>query len=148
MPGRSSATPRLRGGLRSRGVGRERLLGGLDEGREGRRLVDREVGENATVDLDALVEKGLLKNTKTDVKVLGSGELTKKLSVTVHSFSASAREQIAAAGGTATALKEPKERKRKQRAKPVAAPDAEADAEPEAPEAEADTDSRSPGEES
>jgi large subunit ribosomal protein L15 len=61
-----------------------------------------------TVDLDALVAKGLLKNQKTDVKILGTGDLTKKLAVTAHSFSASAREKIEAAGGTATALKEPK----------------------------------------
>jgi large subunit ribosomal protein L15 len=89
-----------------------------------------------TVDLDALVAKGLLKNQKSDVKILGSGELTKQLSVTAHSFSASAREKIEAAGGTVTALKEPKAKKRKP-ARPK--PEAEAPAEAAAP-AEADAD--------
>jgi large subunit ribosomal protein L15 len=69
----------------------------------------------------------LLKNTKADVKVLGTGDLKKKLAVTAHSFSASAREKITAAGGSATALKEPKDpRKKKSKAKkPVAEPETE-----------------------
>jgi large subunit ribosomal protein L15 len=86
-----------------------------------------EAGDTVTV--EALVEKGLLKNTKTDVKILGTGDLSKKLSVTAHSFSASAREKIEAAGGSVTALKEPKVRKRKGKAKPKPAaeePEAEA----------------------
>jgi large subunit ribosomal protein L15 len=101
------------------------------------RDLDRVFADGDTVDLDALVAKGLLKNTKTDVKVLGTGELTKKLAVTVHSFSASAREKIEAAGGSATALKAPKVRKQKSKAKAKAAveeePDAAEPAEPEAP---------------
>jgi large subunit ribosomal protein L15 len=108
------------------------------------RDLDRVFADGDTVDLETMVEKGLLKNTKTDVKVLGTGELTKKLSVTAHSFSASAREKIEGAGGTVTALKEPKVRKPKRaRVKPAAgegeeAP-AEAPVEAEAPtEAEAD----------
>ena len=68
-----------------------------------------------TVNIEALVEKGLLKNTKTDVKILGTGDLTKKLSVTAHAFSATAREKITAAGGSATALKEPKDPRKKKR---------------------------------
>ena len=69
-----------------------------------------------TVNLESLIEKGLIKNTKADVKILGNGELTKKLSVTAHAFSASAREKIGAAGGSATALREPADpRKKKQR---------------------------------
>jgi len=73
----------------------------------------------AEVTPETLVEKGLLKNTKADVKILGTGELTKKLSVTAHAFSATAREKITAAGGSATALKEPKDpRKKKSKAKP------------------------------
>ena len=51
-----------------------------------------------------LVTVGILKNTKTDVKILGFGDLTKKLTVTAHGFSASAREKIEAAGGTCTVL--------------------------------------------
>ena len=59
----------------------------------------------AEVTPEALVEKGLLKNTKVDIKILGSGELTKKLSVTAHGFSKSARAKIEAAGGTVTWLR-------------------------------------------
>jgi ribosomal protein L18E len=86
------------------------------------RDLDRVFADGDTVNIEAMVEKGLLKNTKADVKVLGTGDLTKKLSVTAHSFSASAREKITAAGGSATALKEPKDpRKKKSKAKkPVA----------------------------
>ena len=64
------------------------------------RDLERVFEDGATVNLEAMVEKGLLKNMKADVKVLGTGELTKKLSVTAHAFSASAREKITAAGGT------------------------------------------------
>jgi large subunit ribosomal protein L15 len=100
----------------------------------------------AEVTPESLVEKGVLKNTKVDVKILGNGDLTKKLSVTAHAISATAREKIEAAGGSVTLLREPKERKPKRRPpKAVAAepepeeaqeePQAEAEAEPE-PEAE------------
>ena len=87
---------------------------------------------------ESLVEKGVLKNTKTDVKILGQGELTKKLSVTAHAVSASAREKIEAAGGTITLLREPKVRLPKRR--PASArpsePEPEALVEDEAPEQE------------
>ena len=72
----------------------------------------------ADVTPDTLVAKGLLKNTKVDVKILGSGELTKQLSVTAHGFSKSAREKIEAAGGSLTWLRgEPVPKKRKTKAK-------------------------------
>jgi len=85
----------------------------------------------AEVTPETLVEKGVLKNTKTDVKILGNGDLTKKLSVTVHAVSASAREKIEAAGGSITLLREPKERrpKRKPERDRPAAPEPEAEAE-------------------
>ncbi len=69
----------------------------------------------ADVTLEALREKGLIKNTKTDVKILASGDLTKKLSVTAHRFSAAAKEKIEAAGGSATALREPTTEKTRKR---------------------------------
>ena len=76
----------------------------------------------AEVTPDSLVEKGVLKNTKTDVKILGNGELKKKLSVTAHAVSASAREKIEAAGGTVELLREPvvraKARTRRTRPEP------------------------------
>jgi large subunit ribosomal protein L15 len=68
--------------------------------------LERVFDAGADVTLEALVEKRLIRNTKTDVKVLGNGELKKKLSVTVHAFSSTAREKIEAAGGTATSLRD------------------------------------------
>jgi large subunit ribosomal protein L15 len=91
----------------------------------------------AEVTPESLVEKRIIKNTKIDVKLLGTGEVSKKLTVRVHAISASARDKIEAAGGTVELLREPKERKQRARkAKPstnggdlvedqVAAPDEE-----------------------
>jgi large subunit ribosomal protein L15 len=79
----------------------------------------------AEVTPDSLVEKGVLKNTKTDVKILGNGDLKKKLSVTAHAVSASAREKIEAAGGSVTLLREPKQRFPKRRADRTPPPDVE-----------------------
>jgi ribosomal protein L15 len=71
---------------------------------------------------ETLVEKRLIKNTRTDVKLLGVGEVTKKLTVRVHAISASAREKIEGAGGTVELLREPKVKKaRHRKAKPAAA---------------------------
>jgi large subunit ribosomal protein L15 len=90
------------------------------------RDLERVFDDGAEVTLEALVEKGLVKNTRTDVKVLGQGELTKKLSVTAHAFSASAREKIEAAGGSVTALRPPREeKKRRRKASQAAEPAAE-----------------------
>ena len=89
------------------------------------RDLDRfEAGDEVTP--ESLVEKGLLKNTKVDVKLLGSGEISKKLAIRVHAISASAREKIERAGGTIELLREPKERKvRKHAARPAAAEEPE-----------------------
>jgi large subunit ribosomal protein L15 len=94
----------------------------------------------AEVTPETLVEKGVLKNTKTDVKILGNGELKKQLSVTAHAVSASAREKIEAAGGSITLLREPKERrpKRRPQADRPAAPEPEPEAEAEVEEAPAE----------
>jgi large subunit ribosomal protein L15 len=86
----------------------------------------------ARVTLEALIEKGLIKNTKKDVKILGNGELTKVLSVTAHGFSKTARAKIEAAGGSVTWLRgEPvvqAKKARKARKTPVeAAPDTDTD---------------------
>jgi large subunit ribosomal protein L15 len=62
---------------------------------------------------ETLKAKGLIRSLRRDVKLLGSGELTKKLTITVHAASQSAREKVEAAGGTLTVLREPKERKPK-----------------------------------
>ena len=91
--------------------------------------------DGAEVTPESLVEKGLLKNTKTDVKLLGNGELKKKLTIRVHGISATAREKVEQAGGTVSLLKEPKLKKKKRHAKAkpaAAAPAPEAEA-PETP---------------
>src|SRR5213593_1579778 len=54
--------------------------------------------DGAEITPESLVEKRLIKNTRTDVKILGVGEVTKKLTVRVHAISASAREKIEGAG--------------------------------------------------
>ena len=64
-----------------------------------------EVFENgSTVDVQALMEKGIVKNPGDGVKILGNGELTKKLNVKADAFSASATEKIQALGGTTEVL--------------------------------------------
>lgn len=88
--------------------------------------------DGAEVTPEALAEKGLIRNTRFDVKVLGQGDLTKKLAVSVHRASASAREKIEQAGGSLTLLREPVEKKkRRPKAKKPAEPEAEAEAEAE-----------------
>ena len=102
------------------------------------RDLDRVFAGGEEVTLETLVEKGLIKDTKTDVKILGTGELKKKLRVTAHAFSASAREKIEGAGGQVTALREPVEKKKRARkAKPKAEePEPVEEAAEEAPPAE------------
>jgi large subunit ribosomal protein L15 len=80
---------------------------------------------------DTLKASGLVRKLSVDVKVLGQGELTKKLVVTAHRFSKSAVEKIEAAGGSAVWLREPAEPKKKRHK--TAAPVAE-EPEPEAEE--------------
>ena len=66
---------------------------------------DLEVFDNgAAVDAKALAEKGVITLPKNNdgVKILGNGELTKKLDVTAAKFTAGAKEAIEKAGGTAT----------------------------------------------
>ena len=60
--------------------------------------------DGATVDVAALVEAGVIKNPKDGVKILGNGELTKKLTVQANAFSASAVEKIEALGGKAEVI--------------------------------------------
>jgi large subunit ribosomal protein L15 len=92
--------------------------------------------DGAEVTPESLVEKRILKNTKIDVKLLGMGDVTKKLTVRVHAISATAREKIEKAGGTVELLREPKVHKPRHhhKAHPTAAEAAEAPAEDEATE--------------
>ncbi len=55
--------------------------------------------DGAVVDLEALAEKGIIRKENDGLKVLGRGEITKKLTVKAKIFSASAKEKIEAAGG-------------------------------------------------
>lgn len=65
-------------------------------------VADLERFENgAVVDTKALIEAGVLKNARDGVKVLGDGELSKKLTVNCAAFSATAKEKIEKAGGKA-----------------------------------------------
>jgi large subunit ribosomal protein L15 len=86
---------------------------------------------------EILKEAGLIRNTRLDLKILGHGDLTKKLTVSAHLFSAGAREKIEQAGGTITWLRgEPKPRPPKRREKRAAPPSEEPVAEAEEPAAE------------
>ena len=61
--------------------------------------------DGAVVNLDSLLENGLIKgNQKGGVKVLGNGNLTKKLTVQANKFSASAKQAIEALGGAAEVI--------------------------------------------
>lgn len=64
-----------------------------------------EVFDNGTdVTVESLLEKGIIKDAADGVKILGNGELTKKLNVKVNAFSASAKEKIEALGGKAEVI--------------------------------------------
>src|SRR5258706_8543853 len=60
--------------------------------------------EGATFDPGKLLELGVIKKLKHGLKILGTGELTRKIAVKAHVFSASAKSKIEAAGGTAEVL--------------------------------------------
>ena len=56
--------------------------------------------DGATVTVETMVESGLVTNPKDGVKILGNGEITKKLNVKVNAYSEGAKAKIEAAGGT------------------------------------------------
>lgn len=77
-----------------------------------------EDGDEVTPEL--LLERRIVRHLRDGVKILGTGELTKKLNVTAHKFSGAAQAKIEAAGGTVVALvppKPPKQVKETKRAK-------------------------------
>ena len=80
----------------------------------------------AVVDAAAVEDAGLARAGKDGLKVLGDGELTRKLTVTAHKFSASAKEKIEKAGGTCVVIEKklaatPQERKAAEKAQKAAA---------------------------
>ncbi|MBI1372891.1 MAG: 50S ribosomal protein L15 [Phycisphaera sp.] len=66
--------------------------------------IEERFDSGAEVNPEMLVKVGLLPDTNTPVKILGSGELTKKVSVAAHKFSESARTKIEQAGGACTLI--------------------------------------------
>ena len=60
--------------------------------------------DGATVTVETLIENGIVKNPRDGVKILGGGELTKKLTVQVNAYSESAKEKIEALGGKAEVI--------------------------------------------
>ena len=68
------------------------------------RALEQAFDEGATVDPAALAAHGLVKGRFDAIKILGTGQLKKKLTVTAHEFSASAEAKITSAGGTAQRL--------------------------------------------
>ena len=59
---------------------------------------------DSTVSVESLVESGIISNPRDGVKILGNGELTKKLTVQANAFSAAAKEKIEALGGKAEVI--------------------------------------------
>ena len=59
---------------------------------------------DSVVTVESLLEAGVIKNPRDGVKILGNGELTRKLTVKVNAFSEGAKAKIEAAGGTAEVI--------------------------------------------
>ncbi len=70
------------------------------------KTVDARFEDGDTVTVESLRSKGLLKKKNAIVKILGDGEITKKLTFAVHKVSASAQKKIEAAGGTIQGIEE------------------------------------------
>jgi len=62
-------------------------------------LLDKRFNDGDVVDVNALVEAGIIKNVMSGIKILGNGEISKKLTVKASIFSGAAKEKIEAAGG-------------------------------------------------
>lgn len=74
--------------------------------------LDKAFADGATVDREALAKAGLARGPADGVRILGTGEVTKRLVVKAHHFSKSAAEKIAAKGGTTEVIPPPKRPKR------------------------------------
>jgi large subunit ribosomal protein L15 len=84
--------------------------------------LDKAFADGDSVDPDALRRVGLAKGPADGVRILGGGELTKRLSVRAHHFSKSASEKITARGGSTAVIPPPKKPKRnKMKPRPPAA---------------------------
>ena len=86
---------------RGHGSGNGKTAG---KGHKGQKARSGARDNDAIVTVDTLIEKGIVKNPRDGVKILGGGELTKKLTVQVNAFSESAKEKIEALGGKAEVI--------------------------------------------
>jgi len=85
--------------------------------------------DGAEIRPESLVDAGLIKDVGAGIKVLGTGDLSRKLTIHAHRFSAGARRKIEAAGGTAAVIEmpapiRPKTKRAKNQPKPAAPADA------------------------
>jgi len=64
--------------------------------------------EGGEITIEALKDNGLVRRSATLVKILGDGEISKKLTIVAHFFSKSAKEKLEKAGGVARVLEQPK----------------------------------------
>ena len=69
-------------------------------------MIEAKYSDGETVDRESLIRKGLLKKATVLIKILGNGDLTKKLTVSVDKVSASAKEKIEKAGGKVAVTEE------------------------------------------
>ena len=67
-------------------------------------MLDKFFNDGDEVTIETMLAKGVFAHAKDGVKILGNGELTKKLNVKVNAFSASAKEKIEALGGSAEVI--------------------------------------------
>ena len=68
------------------------------------RELEKRFENGAVVDAEALIESGAIKDAKDGIKILGNGELSKNITVKAVKFTASAKEKIEKAGGTAEVI--------------------------------------------
>ena len=66
--------------------------------------MDKKFEDGATVDVEALIKAGIIDAAKDGVKILGNGEITKKLTVKVNAYSEAAKAKIEAVGGKAEVI--------------------------------------------
>ena len=69
------------------------------------KMLDKFFNDGEKVNLNTLVEKGLIKKSETNVKILGNGDIKKKLEVELPNVSASAKDKIVKAGGSVAEIK-------------------------------------------
>lgn len=86
--------------------------------------------DGAEIRPETLLETGIVKDVGAGIKVLGTGDLTRKLTIHAHRFSVEARRKIEAAGGTAAVIEvpapiRPKTKRAKNQPKPAAPPPAD-----------------------